>query len=177
MFRAVLPQMRKQKSGHILSISSVSALSASAGLGFYAATKSALESLHQAEAPMLLQWNIKLTILQPGTIRTNNLHMAEKVEVGTRIYSREFGEQDLYGKQISAKKKDYVTYVYYAGAPVSETTELISTIITNPESTPPVLQTEGEAKFLSEKYLVDPSWAEHFEDELAQTTHYLTEKT
>jgi len=85
MFRAVLPFMRSRKSGHIISISSTSAVSPPTGLGFYAASKAALETFHSSEAPILAQWNIKLTILQVGTTITNDTHMAEKVDASVVI--------------------------------------------------------------------------------------------
>jgi NAD(P)-dependent dehydrogenase (short-subunit alcohol dehydrogenase family) len=72
--RAVLPMMRKQRSGHIISISSVAGLTA--GYEFvtaYAASKFGLEgwmqSLHAEVAP----FGITTTIVNPGFFRTELL--------------------------------------------------------------------------------------------------------
>jgi len=174
LFRAVLPFMRQQSSGHIISLSSVSAISPPTGLGFYAASKSALESFHRSEAPMLAQWNIKLTLLQIGTIRTNNLHMAEKVELGTRDYYKKPGEEDLYRKQVLSKKSNFINYVYENGAPVSEVVEKIISIITTPKNNlAPIIQTPGEAEILANIYSRDPYGLKQFEDECLQTVEYL----
>lgn len=93
MNQAVLPQMRKQQSGHILSISSQSAIvyvaqfiviifSTTTGLGFYAASKKALEALHEGEAPLLWQkWGIKMTLLECGNIVTATEHMVDRLDV------------------------------------------------------------------------------------------------
>jgi NAD(P)-dependent dehydrogenase (short-subunit alcohol dehydrogenase family) len=53
------------------------------GLGFYAASKKALEALHEGEAALLWhEWGINMTLLQCGNIITNTEHMVEKLAVG-----------------------------------------------------------------------------------------------
>ena len=66
-----LPQMRKQKSGHIIIISSISGVESSSYLGVYAATKFAQEALASSWATTLSKWNIKTTIIEPGAMNTN----------------------------------------------------------------------------------------------------------
>lgn len=69
--QAVLPIMRKQKSGHILQISSMSGLRANSGTGLYNASKFALEGMSEALALELQPLNIRLTLVEPGPFRTD----------------------------------------------------------------------------------------------------------
>jgi NAD(P)-dependent dehydrogenase (short-subunit alcohol dehydrogenase family) len=72
--RAVLPEMRKAKSGHIFNISSVFGLIAGAGWGVYCGTKFALEGLSEALAQEVKPFGIHVTIIEPGYFRTNFLN-------------------------------------------------------------------------------------------------------
>ena len=71
MTQAVLPILRKQRSGHILQISSMSGLRANSGTGLYNASKFALEGLSEALALELQPLNIRLTLVEPGPFRTD----------------------------------------------------------------------------------------------------------
>ena len=71
--RAFLPQLRKQRSGHILNLSSIGGVVASPGMGYYNATKFAVEGLSEALAGELGPLGIKVTIVEPGPFRTDFL--------------------------------------------------------------------------------------------------------
>ncbi|SEK65413.1 NADP-dependent 3-hydroxy acid dehydrogenase YdfG [Chitinophaga rupis] len=69
--RAVLPYMRKQRSGHILQISSLGGRIGTPGLSIYQATKFALVGFSEAVSKEIAPLGIKLTIIEPGGFRTN----------------------------------------------------------------------------------------------------------
>jgi NAD(P)-dependent dehydrogenase (short-subunit alcohol dehydrogenase family) len=79
--RAVLPQMRSQRSGLIVNLSSVGGFVAWPGWGVYCATKFAVEGLSEAMGHELAPLGIKVTAIEPGPFRTDfldgsSLHMA-----------------------------------------------------------------------------------------------------
>ncbi|MGJ8526467.1 3-phenylpropionate-dihydrodiol/cinnamic acid-dihydrodiol dehydrogenase [Halomonadaceae bacterium LMG 33818] len=69
--RAVLPTMRKERSGHILNITSVAGLVGFAGSGYYAATKHAVEGFSSALSAEVDHLGIKVTCVEPGPFRTD----------------------------------------------------------------------------------------------------------
>jgi NAD(P)-dependent dehydrogenase (short-subunit alcohol dehydrogenase family) len=69
--QAFLPLFRKQKSGHIIQISSHGGFNAFPGFGIYNASKFALEGFSEALAVEVAPLGIKLTIVEPGPFRTN----------------------------------------------------------------------------------------------------------
>ena len=69
--QAVLPIMRKQGSGQILQVSSMSGVRANAGTGLYNASKFALEGLSEALALEVKHLNIKVILIEPGPFRTD----------------------------------------------------------------------------------------------------------
>ncbi|HSY68480.1 MAG TPA: oxidoreductase [Edaphobacter sp.] len=71
--RAFLPHLRKQRSGHVLNLSSIGGLVASPGMGYYNATKFAVEGISEALAGELAPLGIRVTIIEPGPFRTDFL--------------------------------------------------------------------------------------------------------
>jgi len=71
--RAILPQMRKQRSGHVVNLSSIGGLVGLPGWGIYNATKFAVEGLSEALATELAPLGIGVTIVEPGPFRTDFL--------------------------------------------------------------------------------------------------------
>lgn len=71
MTQAVLPIMRKQRSGHILNISSIGGLRSFPGVGFYNATKFAVDGFSEALSKETAPLGIKVTIVAPSGFRTD----------------------------------------------------------------------------------------------------------
>ncbi len=69
--QAFLPIFRRQRSGHIIQISSHGGFKGFAGFGLYNATKFALEGYSEALAAEVASLGIKLTLVEPGPFRTN----------------------------------------------------------------------------------------------------------
>jgi NAD(P)-dependent dehydrogenase (short-subunit alcohol dehydrogenase family) len=71
--RAVLPYLRKQRSGHVINFSSIGGYSAHEGWGVYGATKFAVEGLSEAMSGELRPLGIWSTVVEPGFFRTDFL--------------------------------------------------------------------------------------------------------
>ncbi|GAA1777714.1 oxidoreductase [Pseudarthrobacter sulfonivorans] len=71
MIKAVLPDMRAQRSGSIVNISSIGARIKPAGSGYYSATKAALEGLSGSLHKELQPLGISVTVVEPGAFRTD----------------------------------------------------------------------------------------------------------
>lgn len=68
--QALLPQLRRQGSGHIINMSSGAGIGAVPGMGLYSATKFAVEGLSEALAAEIAGLGIKVTIVEPGAFLT-----------------------------------------------------------------------------------------------------------
>jgi NAD(P)-dependent dehydrogenase (short-subunit alcohol dehydrogenase family) len=70
VLRSALPLLRKQGSGHILGVSSGLGITALPLIGFYCATKWAVEALHESLAQEVKAYGIKVTLVEPGAYAT-----------------------------------------------------------------------------------------------------------
>ena len=71
MIQEVLPYMRKQKKGHILNIASIGGLRSFPAVGFYNATKYAVDGLSESLYKEVSPLGIKVTIIAPSGFRTD----------------------------------------------------------------------------------------------------------
>jgi len=82
--RAVLPYLRKQRSGHILQISSIGGRVGGPGLSIYQAAKFGLAGFSESVSKEIAPLGIKLTIVEPGGFRTDwagaSMTYAENIE-------------------------------------------------------------------------------------------------
>jgi NAD(P)-dependent dehydrogenase (short-subunit alcohol dehydrogenase family) len=73
IMRAALPVMRRQRSGHVINISSVAGVVGQKHCSAYGATKFAVEGLSLATAQEVGQFGIKVTVVEPGFFLTDLL--------------------------------------------------------------------------------------------------------
>ena len=71
MTQEVLPIMRKQRSGHIVNIASIGGLVGFPAVGFYNATKFAVDGLSESLSKEVAPLGIKVTIVAPSGFRTD----------------------------------------------------------------------------------------------------------
>ena len=87
--RAVLPHMRKRRSGLIVNTSSIVGRFSLPTLGTYSASKSAVEALSEAQRDELKHLGIDVSIIQPGAFPT---------EVGNKgLYATDTSRAEDYG--------------------------------------------------------------------------------
>ena len=71
MIQAVMPQMRKQKEGQIINITSIAGYMGLPFRGIYSASKAALEMVTESLRMEAKQFGIELTTIAPGDVATN----------------------------------------------------------------------------------------------------------
>ncbi|MEO6721339.1 MAG: oxidoreductase [Ferruginibacter sp.] len=71
MIQQVLPFMRRQREGHIVNISSIGGLRSFPAVGFYNATKYAVDGLSESLAKETAPLGIKVTVVAPSGFRTD----------------------------------------------------------------------------------------------------------
>ena len=122
--RAVLPYMRKQRSGSILNVSSVGGRVGSAGFSMYQAAKFGLQGFTEVLSKEVGSFGIKVTSIEPGGLRTdwasNSMTYAEPI--------------DDY-KNILQSLKDYIKTIIPLGNP-NKAAQVIIDLVDHPE--PPV---------------------------------------
>lgn len=120
--QAVLPSMRDHQQGHIINVSSTSGIRAIPGLGTYAATKFGLEAISEALASEVSHWNIKVTLLEPGTVNTNWVnHTQITLNEPTEDYNK-----------LSHNLKNFLEKRLAEGQPATEVGNLIVKIAEDP---------------------------------------------
>lgn len=88
---AVLPVMKKQMSGHIINVSSVSGHKVSPGTAVYAATKHGVRIISEGLRQEVKPYNIRSTIISPGSVATelpDSITVPEIASAIKEIYKR-----------------------------------------------------------------------------------------
>ncbi|MCS5709170.1 SDR family oxidoreductase [Candidatus Berkiella cookevillensis] len=120
--QAVLPSMRENKQGHIINVSSTSGMRAIPGLGTYAASKFAMEAISEALASEVSHWNIKVSVIEPGTVYTNWANHSVLTEKSVvKDYDK-----------LANNLQRYLTKRLIEGQPPEEVAELITKVVDDP---------------------------------------------
>jgi NAD(P)-dependent dehydrogenase (short-subunit alcohol dehydrogenase family) len=85
--QAVMPTMRRQRSGHIIMVSSISGLHGALSISSYSASKFALEGWSESLRLEVNALGIKVVLVEPGSFQTDiwtrNAHLGEKTLDGS----------------------------------------------------------------------------------------------
>ncbi len=122
--QAVLPQMRAQKSGAIVNISSVLGRMAIPFSGPYTASKFALEGLTETLRYELAPWNIKVILIEPGFIATKFQENAQLAQAAQHDDSPYAAFKKASGRRVQRN-------IYRAASP-EKVAETIYRAITHP---------------------------------------------
>ncbi|KAL1736885.1 hypothetical protein EV714DRAFT_197943 [Schizophyllum commune] len=90
--QAVLPIMKKQKSGQIYMMSSVAAMAGMSPFAAYNSSKAALEAISEALAREVERWNISVTIVEAGYFPTGFLGTAATTQRATSTDKTDYPE-------------------------------------------------------------------------------------
>jgi NADP-dependent 3-hydroxy acid dehydrogenase YdfG len=82
---AVLPYMQKQKSGHIINVSSVAGHKVRPGSAVYAATKSAVRMISEGLRQEVKPYNLRTTVISPGAVDTELTDSITEPDVAQNI--------------------------------------------------------------------------------------------
>ena len=88
MTKAVLPVMRKQRSGNIITIGSLAGLIGVPFQSYYSASKHALEGFFKSLKFETASFNIKISVVEPGFFKTNLHRVFEYAEPSVGEYDR-----------------------------------------------------------------------------------------
>lgn len=84
---AWLPWLRERRSGHVLTVGSIAGIRGSAGLGYYCASKFAVAGFMEALAAEVAHLGIKVTLIEPGPVRSQWILSGEKHHDVTADYA------------------------------------------------------------------------------------------
>jgi NAD(P)-dependent dehydrogenase (short-subunit alcohol dehydrogenase family) len=127
VIRYVMPYLRKQRSGHIINISSIAGVTPGTGWAVYGAAKHAVIGLTEVLAADVKEFGIYATVVMPGAFRTqfltaDSLAMTDnKIDGYTEVHASHDKLLKMDGKQ--------------AGDPEKAATAIINTVY---EENPPV---------------------------------------
>lgn len=100
--RAVLPVMRRQRSGRILNLSSIGGVLGFAGASVYCAAKFAVEGFSDSLAPEVEPFGIHVTVIEPGFFRTDFLDGSS-----VRYGSRQIGDYAAHSAEMRSSYDSY----------------------------------------------------------------------
>lgn len=100
--RTALPYMRRQRSGHIINLSSLGGYVSGAGYGIYCSTKFAVEGISESLHAELAPLGIRVTVVEPGYFRTDFLDASSVTRSETQI--DDYAETSGKTREVAAQK-------------------------------------------------------------------------
>lgn len=91
LIQQVLPVMRSQRAGRIINIISVVGFLPAPYMAIYAASKHAIEGYSESLDHELRQFDIRISLVEPGFTQTSLVQKGQKVAQTLEVYSRERG--------------------------------------------------------------------------------------
>jgi NADP-dependent 3-hydroxy acid dehydrogenase YdfG len=83
---AALPHMQRQKSGHIINVSSVAGHKVRSGGAVYAATKHAVRALSEGLRQEVKPYNIRTTVISPGVVLSELPNTASDPDIAANLH-------------------------------------------------------------------------------------------
>jgi NAD(P)-dependent dehydrogenase (short-subunit alcohol dehydrogenase family) len=140
MTNAILPYFRKQRSGKIITVSSIVALIGPPNLSFYTASKHAVEGYFKSLRFELNPFNIKVSMVEPVWFKTNLASNAIKATAGT------ISDYDVYRRKATAATQKGIDDAEKPDAVVRKISDLITA--KDPNFSNPVGKMTGMFLFL-----------------------------
>ena len=139
VIQAVLPHMRKQRSGRIVMTNSMVSHMSMAGLGWYASTKHALYAVGTALRQEVSDLGIEVVMIEPGVVKTG----FDSIALGTM---RGLNVSEDYREKMQGFDQ-YITKSYKVGpGPESTIRDMVNALTSkNPKS---VYKTTSDSKML-----------------------------
>ncbi len=103
---AILPYFRKQKSGKIITVGSITGLVAFPSTAYYAASKHALEGYYKALRYELTEFNIRVAMVEPGSFKTNIMENSSTTLNRIEDYNRLRKQSEKYADFIVEQGED-----------------------------------------------------------------------
>src|SRR5271170_4723458 len=82
---AALPHMKRQKSGHIINVSSVAGHKVGPGFAVYSATKYAVRALSEGLRQEVKPYNIRTTVISPGAVATELPNSISEPDIAEKV--------------------------------------------------------------------------------------------
>jgi NADP-dependent 3-hydroxy acid dehydrogenase YdfG len=101
---AAPPHMQRQKSGHIINVSSVAGHRVGPGSAVYAATKTAVRMISEGLRQEVKPWNLRTTIISPGAVATelpNSITDADVAKGIGQFYEQYAISADSFGRAVA----------------------------------------------------------------------------
>ncbi len=145
LIRRVIPEMRSSRSGKIINVSSVGGMMAMPTMGAYSASKFALEGAMEALWYELKPWNVNVTLVQPGFVRSTSY---QRVIWSTEAARAKEDTRDAYHNYYSNMEQFIGKLMSNAISTPEKVAQTVINLIDNPN--PPLrLPVSADAHFFS----------------------------